>query len=161
MQKLIAAFPVILAALYYALSPFFTELTRKGYTEYLDKVDAEWRGNSVPLPPHRTSQALGTNIDWIIDAPQMVPCLLLPLATAIFALNDNGLAAVILSAATILICVATLWIYSQSPIRYRSFRIIGHRYTVVSAFGIVLNLTAAAMLLALQRGRYMNRSLGI
>lgn len=149
MEKLIGAFPVILAALYYALSPFFTELTRKGYTEYLDKVDAEWHGNGAPLPPHRTSEALGANIDWIIDAPQMVPSLLLPLATAIFALSDNDLSAVILSTAAILICVATLWIYSQSPIRYRSFRIVGHRYTVVSALGIVLNLAAAAMLLVL------------
>jgi hypothetical protein len=149
MQKLIGAFPAILAALYYGLSPFFNELTRKGYIEYLDKIDAEWHGSTASLPPHRTSEALAANIDWIIDAPQTVPSLLLPLATALFALSNKNLSAIVLSAAVILICVATLWIYSQSPLRYRSLRLLGHRYTAVSAFGIVLNLGVAVMLIVL------------
>jgi len=70
------------------------------------------------------------------------------LALAIFTIRGSATSAVVISAACIVICVATLWIYSRSPLQYRSFRFIRHRYTVVNALGVVPNLAAARMPLA-------------
>jgi hypothetical protein len=144
---LLEAIPLLLAAFYYLLFPFFSDLVKQGFINYLDKVDSEWRGPDSPVPLHRTSEALGQNIDWVIDAPQMVPGLLLPLAGAIFALQSNDWSAVVLSFASIGICAAVLWIYSRSPVEYQSMRFVGHRYTLVAGLGVVLNVAAAIVLL--------------
>jgi hypothetical protein len=144
---LLEAIPLLLAAFYYLLSPFFSDLVKRGFISYLDKVDSEWHGPDSQMPPHRTSEVLGQNIDWVIDAPQMVPGLLLPLAAAIFALQSNDLSAVVLSFAAVGICAAVLWIYSRSPVQYRSMRFVWHRYTLVASLGVVLNVAAAIVLM--------------
>jgi len=77
----------------------------------------------------------------------MVPSLLLPLTAAVFAMHDNDLAGAILAFSTVGICAAALWIYSRSPLEYRSLRFIGSRYTLVSALGVILNLTGAGLIL--------------
>jgi len=147
-SRLFVATPLLLAAMYYIFSPFFVQQARQRLIDYLEKVDREWEGPRDGLPPHLEPQAIGANVDWIIDAPQMVPTLLLPLAGAVFAFNDNGISGVILAFATVIICAATLWIYTRSPVEYRARRVIWHKYTVVSALGIVLNLLVAGILLS-------------
>jgi len=138
--------PLILATAYYFASPFFSELVRKRFVDYLDAADREWHGQNYP-PPHRTSEALAANIDWIIDVPQVVPCFLLPLTAAIFAFRINDSSAVILIFAALAVCVATLWIYNRSPLDYRSMRIIGHRYTLVAGLGMFANAVTAILVL--------------
>lgn len=145
--RLLDSMPLILAAIYYLLAPFFIGLVRRGFIDSLSKADREWKGTDHPLPPHRTSEHLATNIDWIIDAPQMVPSLLLPLAAVLFALRNSVAAAIIFSLSTLGICAATLWIYSQSPLEYRSLGFVRHRYTLVTASGVILNFGAAILLL--------------
>lgn len=144
---LLEVVPLAIAAFYYLLSPFFNGLVRDGFVNYLEKTDDEWQGPITGLPPHRTTEALSANIDWVIDAPQMIPGLLLPLTAGIFALADQDAAAAILAFATVLICAATLWIYTRSPVEYRSLRLIGHRYTVVSVLGVILNAVTAMLIL--------------
>lgn len=146
-SHLLEATPLLLAAFYYLLAPFFSDLVRQRFIVHLEKMDREWSGPEVQLPPHLTSAGLEQNIDWVIDAPQMVPGLLLPLAGAIFAFRDSDLSAIILAFATISICAAALWIYSQSPVKYQSIRFAGHRYTLVAALGVLLNGIAAVVLL--------------
>jgi hypothetical protein len=146
-SRLLEATPLLLATLYYILTPFFSGLGYRGYVSYLGKVNNEWQGPKVPLPPHLAPEALAANVDWLVDAPQMVPTLLLPLAAAVFAFHDSTISSIVLAFAAIVICVAALWIYSRSPLEYRSLRFIGNRYTVVAALGIVLNGTAAVLLI--------------
>ena len=147
--RILDAMPLILAAIYYLLAPFFVGLARRGFIDSLTKADMEWKGPDNELPPHRTSEYLSTNIDWIIDAPQMVPSLLLPLAAVLFAFRNSFASAVILALSALGICVATLWIYFRSPLEYRSIGFLGHRYTLVTASGVILN-TGAAILLILR-----------
>jgi hypothetical protein len=147
-KKILDATPFLLATLYYLLTPFFTELVRRGLVGYLNDLDAEWQGPDVSRPPHLTPQAIASNIDWIVDAPQMVPTLLLPLAGAILALTNGDIVSVILSFSVLLVAAAALWIYTRSPVQYRSFRLIKHRYTIVSILGIALNAGTAALLLS-------------
>jgi hypothetical protein len=147
-SRLLVATPLLLAAVYYLFSPFFVQQARQRLIDYLEKVEREWEGPRDGLPPHLEPQAIGANTDWIIDAPQMVPTLLLPLAGAVFAFNDNGVSGIILAFATVIICAATLWIYTRSPVEYRAVRMIWHKYTVVSTLGIVLNLLVAGILLS-------------
>src|SRR5690349_9111610 len=90
-SRLLVATPLLLAALYYLFSPFFAEQARQRLIDYLEKVDREWEGPKINLPPHLEPQAIAANADWLIDAPQMVPTLLLPLAGAVFAFNENGI----------------------------------------------------------------------
>lgn len=146
-SKLLDATPLFLAALYYALTPFFSQQVRSGYIDYLQKVNSEWQGPKASIPPHLAPEALAANTDWLIDTPQMVPTLLLPLAAAVFALHDSDLSGVVLAFAAIVICAAVLWIYSRSPLQYRSLRFVGNRYTLVPALGVVLNAAAAVLLL--------------
>lgn len=146
-SHVLASIPLIIAGLYYLLSPFFIRLVRKGLTDYLDKVDQEWQGPKDEIPPHRTSEAIAANIDWVIDAPQMVPALLLPLTAAVFALQNNNTAAIVLSFSVVVICTATLWIYSCSPVEYRSMRLLGYRYTIIALVSIVLNGVSAAVII--------------
>lgn len=147
-MKILEAMPLILAAVYYLLTPFFVEQVRRGFGASLAQADAEWKGPDQPLPPHRTTEYLGTNIDWIVDAPQLVPCLLLPLAAVLFSFRDSAATAVILSLSVVGICAAALWIYTRSPLAYRSLGVVGGRYTPVTAAGLVLNLGAAILLVA-------------
>jgi hypothetical protein len=147
-SRLFVATPLLLAAVYYLFSPFFVQQTRQRLIDYLEKVDREWEGPRDGLPPHLEPQAIGATADWVIDAPQMVPTLLLPLAGAVFAFNENGISGVILAFATVIICAATLWIYTRSPVEYRARRVIWHKYTTVSALGIILNLLVAGILLS-------------
>jgi hypothetical protein len=145
--RLLEATPLLLGALYYAMTPFFAQLTRRGYKTYMEKIEREWQGPKVSLPPHLDIEALAANIDWLIDAPQMVPTLLLPLAAAVFALRDSSISSVVLAFAAICVSGAALWIYSRSPLEYRSLRFLGNRYTVVSALGVILNAAAAVLIL--------------
>ena len=143
--RLLEAAPLMIAALYYLCSPFFSKHVGKRLNDYLLLVDGEWTGPTNGTPPHRTSQSIGATLDWVTDAPQMVPVLLLPLTASVFAFQGTA-AAIILGFASVLICVLTLWIYFCPPLKYRSLRLIGHRYTVVSMLGMLLNGGAAALL---------------
>jgi hypothetical protein len=146
--KILEAVPFVLAVLYYLFSPFFIGQARKGFIAYMEKADAEWQGDKALIPPHLKPKAVAANVDWIVDAPQMIPIILLPLAAAVFVLK--GVASeVILAFATIVICVLTLWIYSCSPIEYRALRIVRHKYTLASALGIVLNMATAIVILTI------------
>jgi hypothetical protein len=146
-SKLLVAAPFLLAALYYAISPFFAQQVRRRLADYFDKVNAEWEGPTDCIPPHLKTDAITATTDWTIDAPQMVPTLLLPLAGAVFALNDNNIVGVVLAFATVMICVATLWIYMRSPIEYQARRFAWRRYTSVSALGLALNIAVSVVLL--------------
>jgi hypothetical protein len=143
--RVLTAIPSSVAALYYALSPFFGRLVCTGLADYLGKVDHEWQGSLAGVPPHRSTEAISAIIDWVVDAPQMVPALLLPLTTAVFALRNKSAAAIVLSFSVVGICAATLWIYSCTPLEYRSKRLIGRRYTVVALAGVILNIASATV----------------
>jgi hypothetical protein len=146
-SKLLEATPWLLAAFYYLFAPFFIEQARKRLIDYLDKVNEEWQGPKGSIPPHLTSKAIGATTDWVIDAPQLVPTLLLPLAGAVFSIHNNSIAGVILTFGTLVICTLTLWMYTRSPIEYQARRFIWHKYTLLSILGLVLNLAVAAILL--------------
>lgn len=143
--KLLHSTPSLLAALYYLSAPFFVRLTRRGYTDYAAKVDEEWQGPKY-TPPHLEPKAVAESIDWMIDAPQVVPTLLLPLAAAVFAIRDSAISSIVLAFASIAISICAVWIYSISPMEYRTFRIPKTGHTLVAVLGIVLNTTAAILL---------------
>jgi hypothetical protein len=143
--RFLEATPLLLGALYYIMTPFFGKLVRRGYISYMEKVEREWRGPKAPLPPHLSPEALAANIDWLIDAPQMVPTLLLPLAAAVFALQNTAISSIVLAFSAVGVSAAALWIYSRSPLEYRSLRFVKNRYTLVSLLGIVLNMGAAIL----------------
>lgn len=147
-SKFLQATPFLLAAFYYLLSPFFIQQTRRRLTDYFEKINAEYVGPKDPVPPHLSPEAIGATADWIIDAPQVVPTLLLPLAGAVFSLHDNSIAGIIVAFAAVIVCVATLWMYTRSPIEYQARRFIWHTYSLVSVVGIILNLLVGIILLA-------------
>ena len=146
-STVLEAVPLLLATAYYAFAPFFSGLASKGLIEYLEKENKEWKGSLDEIPPHLTPGAIAANIDWVIDAPQLVPTLLLPLTAAVFAFKSSDVPTIILAFSSIVITVAALWIYNVSPLKYRSYKIIKNRYTVVAATGAILNGTAAILVL--------------
>lgn len=147
-SRLLEAVPLLLATAYYLSEPFFTSLAAKGLIEYLDKGNREWQGSLDELPPHLSPKAIAANVDWIIDAPQLVPTLLLPLTAVVLAFTDNDVPTVILAFSSIVIPIAALWIYNISPLKYRSYKIVKNKYTVVAATGVLLNGVAAGFVLA-------------
>jgi hypothetical protein len=147
-SRLVEAMPFFLGALYYVFMPFFIKQTQQRLVDYLEKVDTEWQGSREP-PPHLAPRAVAITVEWTTDATQVVPTLLLPVAGAVFALRSNSLSAAVLAFSALIISVICLWIYSQSPVEYRARRYIFHRYTIISIFGIILNIAVAIVLLTL------------
>jgi hypothetical protein len=147
--KLLRATPSLLAALYYVSAPFFSRMTRQRYVDHAEKVGREWQGSVANIPPHLDPKIIAENIDWVIDAPQVVPTLLLPLATAVFAIRDSAVASIVLAFSSIGISIFALWMYSKSPVEYRSLRIPTTKHTIVAVLGIVLNISAALLLIFL------------
>ena len=48
-SRFLESVPLILAAVYYLLAPFFTGLVHRGLIDYLEKVDSEWRGSKCAV----------------------------------------------------------------------------------------------------------------
>lgn len=146
------AVPLLIAALYYLLSPFFVGITTKGLCDYLDGVDEEWSGDLDAIPPHRSSEALGGVLEWVMDAPQLVPSVLLPLLAVMFVIDSREVVAVVLAVTCLLLSVAALWIYRVSPLQYRAIRLRKYKlvsqYTLVSMVGLLFNLAAAVLVVA-------------
>lgn len=145
--RLLDAIPLMLAALYYLFAPFFLSLTCRGLTDYLKNVSKEWQGMH-DVPPHLTPESIAATCEWVADAPQVIPTLLLPLAAAVFAIQSQDIPAVVLAFASVVICVATLWIYSTSPLKYRSYKFVKGKYTIVAVVGVALNAAAAGFVLS-------------
>jgi len=147
-SRFLEAVPFLLAATYYMFGPFFISQVRQKLVDHLKKVGDEWKGPQ-DSPPHLTPRAIAVTAEWTIDAPQVVPTLLLPLAGAVFALRSSSISAAVLAFAALVISVFCLWIYAQSPLEYRAHRYIFHRYTILSMLGIILNLVIVIVLVTL------------
>src|SRR6516164_7597444 len=141
--RVLQATPLMVAALYYLLSPFFIGRACKGLSDYLKGISSTLTGPTPNVPLHLTPDAVAATCEWVIDAPQLIPTLLLPLAAAVFTLQSQDVPAIVLAFASVVICAATLWIYSVSPLQYRARKL--WKYTIVAVAGVILNAAAAGL----------------
>ena len=150
------ALPFFVAAGYYSVSPFFGRITRQTIQEYLEKVSASWQGPTTDAS-HLEPASLAQLTDWITDAPQLIPTLLLPIAGALFAVTTSANASnAILAGAVLVLSIAAVWIYHYNPVKYGQKRLLPkkytpvflrQKYTLVSFAGLVLNLAVGVVLL--------------
>jgi hypothetical protein len=102
-----------------------------------------------PLPLPLEPANLNNYVEWLVDAPQLLPTILLAVVSVFVAVADGrdvGLMYVICPVAAVIGIIATIVIIKQDPPSYSGvYRV--WVYTVGPLVGIILNLAAALIII--------------
>ena len=151
-QKILLAAPFVIAVAYYLVSPYFSRRAIIGFENHMKRVESEHvhpddldvRGHEAELEINEAIHERA--LEWVVDAPQIVPTILLPVAGLLFAaITAPKIALLVALIAAVVTAAATLWIYSENPIVYRSRRLGG--YTCVALLGMALNTLSVVAIL--------------
>ncbi|WP_157996059.1 hypothetical protein [Thermomonospora amylolytica] len=139
--------PFLAGILFYAISPLISQLIRRTIDDQLaqdaDRSVPKYNPSAVPFFLSRP--AIGDYIEYAIDVAQIIPGILLPLVSAIFAFSvgvNPIIPAFILIIGFIFGLAAMTWMLNSSASKY-----VSHKYK--GGYSIATILTTVANLLAI------------
>jgi hypothetical protein len=149
-----AAVPFLAAIVLLLISPLLTAKVKTAVLDQIDKSAYEHDVTEDMIPPSRGRDSLDAYVEYAIEAVQIIPLALLPVAGAVFFIaadvrSEIALGYLALGYLVFAIVAAVAvesWVLSQPAGKYVSCRPIKN-YSVVAFTGIVSNLLGLAMIL--------------